>query len=131
VHRSRVSAEQKCPKRVTAENEKPEWLDFSAEFDFAVGELGLKPDEFWALTLDEFCRMAAGYQRRHTHRLNELLYASWHAEAFARQERLPSLESVLLDAECENQPKREQSAEEMLTVVKMLNAALGGDMKEI
>jgi hypothetical protein len=31
---------------------------------FALGPLGLKPDEFWRLTWADFCRMCEGYKLR-------------------------------------------------------------------
>jgi hypothetical protein len=94
-----------------------------------VGELGLLPREFWALTYSEFAAMAAGYARAQKRRTNELVYLAWHVAALSRQTRLPELSS-LLQAEDETR-KREQTPDEMLTMVRMLNAAMGGVEVEV
>ena len=95
-----------------------------------MGELGLKPAEFWDMTYAEFVQMAEGYQRVQKNRYDELLYFAWHIEAFARQKTLPSLESLMRKID-NKQQHRTQTDEEMLAMGKMLNAAFGGEVVEI
>ena len=45
---------QKPPKRSSAEEVEPDWLDFSAEYELGVGMMGLSHNEFWDLTPAEF-----------------------------------------------------------------------------
>jgi hypothetical protein len=54
--------------------------------------------------------------------------AAWHVAAFSRQNKLPALKDVLIDEDEPAGPNRtkQQTPEQMLAVVKMLNAALGG-----
>jgi len=88
--------------------------------------LQLKPCEFWELTYAEFVLMINGYQRRNRDHINKLLFLAWHIEAFARQKKLPALDSILTK-ENGTQQRKEQSPEEMIAVCKMINAVLGGE----
>lgn len=92
----------------------------------AVGELGLKPHEFWNLTYAEFAGMVSGYQRRQKKHVNELIYLAWHTEMFARQKKLPALRSCLRDTE----ERHMQTDGDMLQMCKILNAAFGGEVVE-
>ncbi len=94
-----------------------------------MGELGLLPHEFWALTYAEFAAMAEGYARAQKRRTNELVYLAWHVAALSRQPKLPELSS-LMQTEDETR-KRDQTPDEMLTMVRMLNAAMGGVEVEV
>jgi len=74
--------------------------------------------------------MVEGYKRRTTRRTNELIYLAWHTEAFARQNPLPPIKTFLID-EDKPEVKRTQTDDEMLSIVKMLNLALGGEVVEV
>lgn len=117
------------PKRPQAEKEVTDWLDFSAEFEIGVGELELKPSEFWGLTPAEFYYITEGFKRRQTRRLNELMYAAWHAAILPRQKEIPPLNSLLRNYD--EEPKREQTTEEMMAMCRLLNAVFGGEVIEI
>lgn len=85
----------------------------------------LNPDEFWKLTYAEFFAMAKARKRLERRRRNELLYTAWHTALFERQTKLPALNTVLIDEQKEK-PKK-QTVDEMIAVVKLLNAAYGGE----
>ena len=88
----------------------------------------LLPNAFWSLTWAEFYHMAKGYVRRSTQRRNELIFTAWHIEAFARSKVLPKLESLI---HYDDAPKEEQTADEMVAMVMLLNAAYGGEVVEV
>jgi hypothetical protein len=94
-----------------------------------VGELGLLPREFWALTCTEFAAMAEGYARAQKRRTNELVYLAWHVAALSRQPKLPELSSLMQTED--DRRKKDQTPDEMLTMVRMLNAAMGGVEVEV
>ncbi len=94
-----------------------------------MGELGLLPSEFWALTYAEFVAIAEGFARTQRRRTNELVSLAWHVAALSRQPKLPDLSS-LMQPEDSNR-KRDQTPDEMLTMVRMLNAAMGGVEVEV
>jgi hypothetical protein len=48
---------------------------------------------------------------------------AWHIALFERQKKLPALNTIL---QIEQKEKRKQTVEEMISVVKLLNAAYGG-----
>ena len=104
-------------------------MDFSAEFAFAVGKLGLKPDEFWLLTPAEFFIMFDGWQENQKEKFSELISLAWYTAAFSRQEKLPPLKGLLQQLE-NTQQHQKQTDEEMLAMVKVLNAAFGGEVVE-
>jgi len=96
-----------------------------------VGELGLLPEQFWALTYAEFIAMARGFHRRQVARANEILYGAWHTELFARYKKLPDLDDILRDPSDKPKKKEPQTTETMMTMAKMLTAAFGGDVVEV
>ena len=67
-----------------------------------------------------------GYRRVQTRRSNDLLSLAWWAAAFARQERLPELKSLLVDPEEEPAHPEEQTPDTMFGLIRMMNAAYGG-----
>jgi hypothetical protein len=103
-------------------------LDFSAEFCIGVGELSLRPEEFWLLTYAELVSMAEGRIRNQKRRMNEMIFLAWHIEALARQKRLPALGNLLKE---EKSNGRQQSDEEMMGMARLLNAAFGGEVIEV
>ena len=56
-------------------------------------------------------------------KINELLFVAWHVEAFARQKKLPKLSKIIT----EKKKKQKQSSNDMLSVIRNINAALGGE----
>lgn len=89
--------------------------------------LGMMPDEFWKLTPAELLAIAEGYAENRQDRIHELIYLAWHTEAFARTKQLPSLKSLIQ----KNEHHKEQTDDEMLAMARILNAAFGGEVKEI
>ena len=71
--------------------------------------------------------MADGYNKRHIKRSNELITLAWNTAALIRTKEMPELKELLI-SEVE---KKSQTPEEMLTIVKMLNAAFGGEVVEV
>jgi hypothetical protein len=67
--------------------------------------------------------MCKAHKRISRHRANELLSLAWHIALFERQTKLPALNTILQD-ECKEH--RKQTVDEMISVVKLLNAAYGG-----
>ena len=68
---------------------------------------GLKPDEFWGMTLREVALFCEGAVYRSIH-------LAWHIEAFARQKRLPPLDKVI------GQRPREQSPDEQERILRSI-----------
>lgn len=93
------------------------------EFEHGVTYLELTPSEFWELTPAEFYAMAEGFAKRKRNRNNELIYLAWNTAALTRVEKMPDLKDLY-----EAEPKKEQTDEDMLAVVKSLNAAFGGEV---
>lgn len=91
--------------------------------------MGLKPDEFWKLTYNEFIEMLIGHRKRERHEINKLLYTAWHMAVFSRQKKIPELKTILIDEEQQERPK-EQTPEQMLAIVRIWNAAYGGTVVE-
>lgn len=56
-----------------------------------------------------------------TQERNNRAWLAWHIASLMRQTKLPRLESLLV-----RKPKRSQTPEEMLGIVRMLNAMYGG-----
>lgn len=98
-------------------------MDFSAEYGMGINELGLSNNDFWSMTPAELLIKAEGYKRKQKEKYNDLIYLAWHTEAFARTEKLPSLDSLMRE-------KHEQTDEEMMAMAKVLNAAFGGEVVE-
>ena len=92
-----------------------------------MSELNLYPDLFWNLSPYEFELMVYGYFERARVRRNDILAGSWYVEAFARTKILPKLENLMVKKETMNEEPKKQTDEEMLSICKMLNTALGGD----
>lgn len=71
--------------------------------------------------------MAEGYNKRHIKRSNELITLAWNTAALVRTKEMPELESILIS----DVIKEAQTDEEMLSIVKMLNTAFGGEVVEV
>ena len=70
--------------------------------------------------------MVEGYKRKKKNHMNELLFLAWHIEAFAKQNKLPPLESLLFKEDSEQKTKQ-QTPDEMIAVCRLINSALGGE----
>lgn len=88
----------------------------------------MDPDRFWRLTIAEFSEMVDGYIRRQKNKRNELLYLAWHTAALIRQAELPALADLVQD---EPKEPHEQTPEEMIAVLRLINAAYGGNVVEV
>lgn len=66
--------------------------------------------------------------RMRTRETNERLWLAWHIVALDRTERLPKLETLLVRPEA---PRRKQSPEEMLTAMKGIFLAFGGNPEQL
>lgn len=84
----------------------------------------MMPSEFWKLTLAEFMAIVEGYKRKQTIKSNEIISLAWYAEALARTKKLPELKSLLQTNE--SKKARVQTADEMMSMCRLLNAAFGG-----
>jgi hypothetical protein len=87
----------------------------------------LKPAEFWELTPAEFYEMAEGHNKRRIMRTNELITLAWNTAAMLRIKEMPELKNILIS----DVVKESQTDDEMLSIVKMLNTAFGGEVLEI
>jgi len=86
----------------------------------------LKPSEFWELTFAEFSEMCEGYKWRREQQLNDLISHAWHTARLTMwTKEFPKLETLLI-----RRNSKPQTAEDMLAVVKILNAAFGGVVVE-
>lgn len=94
------------------------------EFEHGITYLELTPFEFWELTPAEFYAMAEGFAKRKTNHTNELIYQAWHTAYLTRVEKMPELKDLYETIES----KTEQTDDDMLTIVKSLNAAFGGEV---
>lgn len=77
----------------------------------AVTKLGLDPIEVWNYTPYEIGLICENIVDKNKRQIDELLFLSWHIEAFARQKRLPRLERVINDF---HKPKNSTLADEVL-----------------
>jgi hypothetical protein len=94
----------------------------------ATGPLGLKPSEFWDMTIAEFMEMADGYKWRRELQVNDLHYHAWLNAALTMWvKELPKFE----DLTGKPVEKQEQTDDQMLANVKLLNAAFGGKVIEV
>lgn len=59
---------------------------------------------------------------------NERLWLAWHIVALDRTEKLPKLETLMIKSSA---PKRQQSSDEMLAIMKAMFLAFGGDPAEL
>lgn len=61
------------------------------------------------------------FEDREKERSKELITQAYYTEAFARMKKLPKLKDLLKE-------KKKQTNEEMLAMVKNLNAMMGGEV---
>jgi hypothetical protein len=102
------------------------YLNFENEFKIAVGEMGMRPEEFWKLTPYEFQTMIEGHTNKQKNKYNDLKGLAWYIAVLSRAKEIPELEKLL----GESTPKKEQTPEEMVAIARILNAAYGGEETE-
>lgn len=69
------------------------------------------------------------YKENQTQSYKDLIFTAWHMVAFDRQKKLASLTDIYRKMDNKLVSKT-QSSEEMLNVVKSLNALYGGEVIE-
>lgn len=60
---------------------------------------GLAPSEFWRLTPWQSRALGDAEAEKRRHAYNAAMAVAWHGEALARRKTLPSLKSLLMQAE--------------------------------
>jgi hypothetical protein len=92
-----------------------------------VAFIGIKPNEFYEMTPREIENYANGQIKRIEIEQDMLVTNAWLSAGLERQKRLPKLEELT-----KKRPKKikPQTEEEMFQMVKILNAAFGGDFDE-
>lgn len=84
-------------------------------------------ERFWSLTYAEFVAEYDGWVGRTKEKYKEMLWSAWHVAALSRQRKLPDLKTLLRDDDKRTEP---QSAEQMMAMARILNAAFGGEEVE-
>ena len=98
---------------------------------WAVGryDLGLGEDEFWALTIRELNALLERYKSEHDWlNYRAALICSVLANTARDPKRKPR--PFIPDDFMPKKERKQQTAKQMLTTVKMLNAAFGGNVIE-
>ncbi len=78
--------------------------------------MGISPFDFWNLTPYEFILTMEGINDREIKHQQDLLYLAWHIEAFARQKKLPKLQSLLKQPKPKKQKNLSQT--ELIQIAK-------------
>jgi hypothetical protein len=85
------------------------------------------PDEFWKLTPFEFQAILNNHINKTKIKHNDIKSIAWMIAMLSRAKDIPKLEDLLK----EDKPKEPQTADQMMAMVKILNAAYGGDEIEV
>lgn len=80
------------------------------------------PSEFWEMTPYELTIYVEAFTDKLKFEAKERITQSWMTAAFYRSKKMPKLEKLLKDMD----GKQAQTPEDMLEVVKRLNAKFGG-----
>jgi len=90
----------------------------------SAAEIGLKPSEFWEITPAELYAFSAGYSQREKEFYRRTIYGAYLTARLGRVKDFPVLSSLLepIDEDHQQELKREQSAEEMLEIIKSFDA---------
>jgi len=75
--------------------------------------------------------MAHGYVRKSRRKANERITSAWNTAYLTRARKLPDLKSLLIDEEPVVRIEHEQTDDEMLAMIRLLNAAWGGIEVEV
>lgn len=86
-------------------------------------QIGIEPLTFWQLTPREFEVLVKAYHERNKRETEQQIVAAYLTAYWHRVKKMPSLKDVLGHKHTQKQKK---TPEEMLEVVKRLNAAFGG-----
>ena len=86
--------------------------------------MGISLSDFWRMTPYEFFLYIESYAEVEEERSKQLIAQAYYTEVFARMKKLPKLEKILNSTK----PKKKQTDEEMLEVVKKLNSMFGGEI---
>ena len=86
----------------------------------------MTPSKFWELTFAEFWGMMKGFKRAQRKEENNLIAAAWMTAKLCRATDIPELDSLLLDENDDPQPAKEQTVDQMINIVRAINAAHGG-----
>jgi hypothetical protein len=92
-----------------------------------VALVGIKPMEFYEMTPREIENYVNGQIRRIEIDHEMSITNAWLSVVLERQKRLPKLEELIKKKQ---RKIKVQTEEEMFEMVKILNAALGGEMIE-
>lgn len=103
----------------------PEW-NWEVALKTAI-LIGLSIEQFELMTPYELSLTIESYTEQKETLLKEQLSLVWLGEYYHRTKRLPNLQSELKKISSET--KKEMTDDEMLEVVKMLNAQFGGTYK--
>ena len=82
--------------------------------------IGISLKDFWDMTPLELFISIEAFEDREKERSKEILIQAYYTESFARMKKLPKLKDLLKE-------KKKQTNEQMLEVVKRLNAMMGGE----
>jgi hypothetical protein len=80
------------------------------------------------MTFAEFDEVLEGYKRRQRDNTNDLLYLAWHVAVWSRcdpKDFPKNLKDVLIKDK--PQPTREMTVDEQLAMLRLMNAAFGGN----
>jgi len=92
----------------------------------SAAEIGLKPNEFWEITPAELYAFSTGYSQREKELYRRTIYGAYLSARLSRVKDFPDLSDLLVPLERDHQqaPKHEQSAEEMLEIIKSFDAEM-------
>jgi len=90
----------------------------------SAAEIGLKPSEFWDITPAELYAFSTGYSQREKELYRRTIYGAYLTARLGRVKDFPELIDLLSPLEHDHQQtqKHEQSAEEMLEIIKSFDA---------
>lgn len=88
-------------------------------------KIGVNVAEFWDMTPYILSLIAETYVDRKKEKQELLVTQAWLTACFYRQDKLESLETIL-----DRLDQKEQSVDDMLSMVKSMNAMYGGEIIE-
>lgn len=90
----------------------------------SAAEIGLKPSEFWDITPAELFVFSSAAREREKENYRRTIYGAYLTARLGRVKDFPELIDLLGPLECDHQQatKHEQSAEEMLEIIKSFDA---------
>lgn len=82
--------------------------------------IGVCPLTFWQLTPGELSILVTAFNQRMKDEHDEKLVVAYLTAYWKRVKKMPSIKEII------KQEKKEQTAEDMLDMIKRLNAEMGG-----